>query len=167
MGNNETLPNLSKNIDGAKHQNRSCKMSRTLLFGVALLILSFAGCDGSGNAGTTYFYQSGIVSIEAHDAISRDMGIAEQSGLSAQRARDYCNQWSIYGETVARRGCTRLEIERFLEPAMDFTTRTKFLRLLNSDGAAFQIFTMEDDEYYDVVEYYYYVEKEESEGSEK
>jgi hypothetical protein len=135
-------------------------MKKYVFWGMGLFILSFVGCgDGTiGNGGTAYYYQTGTVHPKAYSLISANVGLVVQSGLPAQKAVAYCNQYPVYGKNTAQSGCTRFRLERALEQitVMDVLERSKFLKLLDSGGAAFQMFTLDDG---DVV--YCYAEKEE------
>jgi DNA polymerase III alpha subunit len=59
-----------------------------------------------------------------------------QTGIQAQQAFGYCRQYPVYGEGAAQSGYTRYQLDRVLSdiPVMDFSSRTEFLKMLDSDG---------------------------------
>ena len=118
------------------------------------VIFTLAGCDnGNGNNGPTYYYETGGVSTTAYNLINSN------PGLSAQQALAYCNQYPVAGDIYreAESGYTRSQLENDLNQLNNVPgfSKTQFLRMLDSTGAVFQLFSMVNN---DIV--YAYVEEE-------
>jgi len=126
---------------------------------VAVVGFSMASCDnGGGSSGSsggknpTYYYETGGVSDTAYGYIYSNPGI------SAKQFRAYCLQYPVAGDIYreAESGYSRNQLENDLNQInVTGFSKTQFLQLLDSTGAVFQMFLLENGD-----KIYVYVEKE-------
>jgi hypothetical protein len=121
---------------------------------IALLFLGFTflSCD-SETKKAEYYIQIGGISVAAYNSIN------STPGLSAQQALAYCNQYPVYPDPYkdVRSGVSRSKLESDIDSLgyVEGFSKTQFLRMLDTSGAVFQMFILQNGDYM-----YAYVEEQ-------